>query len=299
MGLWDQYASPQGLAMSTYFRFLFRMTRNLIMTWGYVKLIALIWFGIIIIIIIYSWISPKAYRCLVRHVSFCRSKHPAFVEPFDRSQAVRIELQESAHSVRRAEESIPFVGEHGMMLLATVPGLGVWAWSGNPWQLDMRIGTNCVSRVVRITVYDCICIRHFHYVVPDRELHDASWSGCRTCASPFYVCTIQAFREWGFAIVQNVGKFNSWLEDTERDSQMNLSQHHLASQYPVMAKRKSLTLNHLPWRNKSGHIDVAQGGWGSGNPANWPNLSILHLTLFHVSEIALKHRSWNAHHLTT
>jgi len=48
------------------------------------------------------------------------------VEPFDRSQAVRIELQESAHSVRRAEESIPFVGEHGMMLLAMVPGLGVW-----------------------------------------------------------------------------------------------------------------------------------------------------------------------------
>lgn len=43
------------------------------------------------------------------------------------AQAVRIELQESAHSVRRAEESIPFVGEHGMMLLGMVPGLGVWA----------------------------------------------------------------------------------------------------------------------------------------------------------------------------
>ena len=131
-------------------------------------------------------------------------------------------------------------------------GWGFWGLKVEPlaagefWSWDMRIGTNCVSRVVGYF----ICIRHG--IVWHWELHDASWSCCRTCASPFYVCTIQAFTEWGFAIVQNVGTFNSWLEDTEGDSQMNLSQHHLASQYPVMAKRKSLTLNHLPWRNKSG-----------------------------------------------
>lgn len=70
-------------------------------------------------------------------------------------------------------------------------GWGFWGLKVEPlaagefWSWDMRIGTNCVSRVVGYF----ICIQHG--IVWHWELHDASWSCCRTCASPFYVMCAQ------------------------------------------------------------------------------------------------------------
>ena len=243
----------------TYFRFLFRTTRNLIMTWGYVKLIALIWFGIIIIIIIiiiiYSWVSPKAYRCLVWHVSFC-VKHPAWC--WNHFSALR-RWESSCRNrhircvVRRNPS--PLSGNTAWCCWPWCQGWGFGLEGGTPgsWWI-LKLGHAHRDKLCK----SCCRILYMHtarhYVALDRELHDAR---CKLvllsnlCKSILCVhnSSIHGVR---FPIVQNVGTFNSWLEDTGRDSQMNLSQHHLASQYPVMAKRKSLTLNHLPWRNKSG-----------------------------------------------
>ena len=53
------------------------------------------------------------------------------------SEAVRIELQESAHSVRRAEESIPFVGEHGRH---DAVGHGAGVGGGQAWGETLAAG---------------------------------------------------------------------------------------------------------------------------------------------------------------
>lgn len=128
-------------------------------SWGYVKLIALIWFGIIIIVIIYSWVSPKAYRCLVWHVSFCL-KHPGICgtlwpQSGGENRVAGIGTFGAScggiHPLCRGtwHDAVGHGARVGGLALKGVYTLA----AGEFWSWDMRIGTNCVSRVVGYTVY--------------------------------------------------------------------------------------------------------------------------------------------------
>lgn len=188
--------------------------------------------------------------------------------------------------------------------------VGGLAWKGEPlaagefWSWDMRIGTNCVSGVVGY----CICIRHgimWHWtgsytmhvgpVVELVQVHFmcAQFKHSRSEVSPSSKMlghstpgskTLRKTHRWTFRSITWQVNTLSWLNGKV----WHWITFHEGTSLDLQISSDTLTSPKVVEDQGILHIDPT-----------FQYYILYHFILFHVSEIALKHRSWNAHHLTT